>query len=182
MGQGRENPMIAVPIGIALVLLAVAWVFHWRSWGNGKWSIGPRVVALCVITAAVGLASVVAAVVSAIFGWLTAFAVDVADSIGHPGGDNVIRGIGTYGPGIAGAILLIIWLLALLPDMILPTSGREKMTWELAWAGLLIPGMILLSFPFVQHTGTVIVTAIASGVGNVASGLMQAGQHAVTTR
>ena len=157
---------MATGFGVVLVLVALAYLLHWRGWGKGKWNLGPRIAALAVISAGIPFAATVGAWVQATSNGIGVFLINVLAGFGHPEVNPLIKAAATEGPWIIGVFLLIVWLLALLPGV------SEAMTWGLAWSGFFLAGLLTLAPMALRAPGTTIVMGIGGAVQQFAAGLM----------
>lgn len=122
---------------VPLTALFMAGGLEWVAWGQGRFNWGPRLGALLLLV--FGQVAFKATVVG---GWLTwavdelAHWLDVAATylLGATAGDAVSYLV----HWLPAALLAAYWLAALLPGQVL----KERMTWRLAWAGMLIPTFV----------------------------------------
>lgn len=119
---------------LPLTALFVAMGLEWTNWGQGRFNWGPRLGALLILVmgqvafAGTILGDWLRAGIGWIAGWL-----DVAFTylLGPAFGDAAAYLIHWLPAAILGAY----WIAAMLPGKLF----GERMTWRLAWTGLLLP-------------------------------------------
>jgi hypothetical protein len=144
---------------LPLTALFVAMGLEWTSWGQGRFNWGPRVGALLIL-----VMGEVAFRGTFIGQWLAralaelAHWVDVAFTyvLGAAAGNAAANLIHWLPAALLGAY----WLAAMIPGRLF----KERMTWRLAWTGLLLP-TFLPAVPGAAGSFLTTVFTAAAGLG-----------------
>ena len=145
------------PIAVVVIIAAVI-LIHWRQHGLGKWRGGPRIAAIGLIAVGWAAIGVVAPLGKASSHDLGQF---VASLVGNPTATPWITLIGDNGSWLIGVALAYVWFRALFPGV------SETMGYGLAWAGILVPGLVLTGPAIFVKTGGMIFGAVATGVSHL---------------
>ncbi len=164
-------PSPAVSVTVAIVLVALASVLHWRGWGLGAWRGGPRVAALALITVGWAISGAAGPVFRTLAHGVGVFSAGLVQSMGHPGPSGMLTAIGANGAWIVGLGLFAVWVLALLPGV------SEAMTYPIAWAGLAIPGLLVVAPEGVRRPTMQIIGAVGTGVRDIVSSTLTIRGH-----
>lgn len=122
---------------VPLTALFTAMGLQWVSWGQGKFNWGPRLGAILLL-----VFGQVAFAGTLLGGWLTQgvnwFAGYADQGVAYLLGSAAGSAVGYLVHWLPAALLSAFWLAAMMLDRIF----SERMTWRLAWVGMLIPTFV----------------------------------------
>ena len=160
-------------IGLAVVLAAIAGALWFWKVGQGTANWGPRLAGLLMLTAGTSIAATINPWAQSLARGVGDFAAQLVSGVGVPQLATILTTVGQNAVWIAGVILLVLWVWALLPG---GWFSKKRMDWRLALGAAVIPALVL-SAPAgpIANLSQLVVGGVSSGVSTLASSFLRLG-------
>jgi hypothetical protein len=153
-----------VNVGSAVVLAAIAIALWYWKVGQGSWNWGPRLAGVLMLAAGTAVTATVAPIARTLSSAIGSFLAQLVPPLA-----SILSTLGSNAPWIAGAILLALWVWALLPGH---WFSKQRMDWRLAMGAVVIPALVL-SAPAgpVATASQAVIQTVSGSVGSLTGGV-----------